>query len=201
VERIGDGCRGWRSPSNRLIAPSGYLFAVKIRSRSGAPNDLIITSRRGLQRSIQFVAVRTACKLAMQIGLDSQSGPRFDADLTGLVNCRRRSGGQTNDPDRGQAFGSSADLTGPVNWRAGFRFGADRAPKLTTQIEGRPSVRRRSNRAAERPSIRRRSNWAVNFRRRWGPQTNDADRGQAFGSSQIEPGRKSAGLPAHWPNN
>jgi hypothetical protein len=90
-----------------LIAPSGYLFAVKIRSRSGAPNDLIITSRRGLQRSIQFVAVRTACKLAMQIGLDSQSGPRFDADLTGLVNCRRRSGGQTNDADREQAFGSS----------------------------------------------------------------------------------------------
>jgi hypothetical protein len=42
-----------------------------------------------------------------------------------------------------------------VNWRAGFRFGADRAA---------------------------------------GSQTNDADRVQAFGSSQIEPGRKSAGF-------
>jgi hypothetical protein len=44
-------------------------------------------------------SVRTARKLATQIGLDSQSGPRFDADLTG-----------------------------PVNWRAGFRFGVDRLP-------------------------------------------------------------------------
>jgi hypothetical protein len=61
---------------------------VKIGSRSGALNDLIITSRRGLQRSIQFVAVRTARKLATQIGLDSQSGPRFDADLTEPVTWR-----------------------------------------------------------------------------------------------------------------
>jgi hypothetical protein len=132
---------GWRSPSNCWIAPSGYLFAVKIGSRSGALNDLIITSRRGLQRSIQFVAVRTARKLATQIGLDSQSGPRFDADLTG-----------------------------PVTWRAGFRFGVDRTA---------------------------------------GSQTNDADRGQALGSSQIGPQNNDADrpvlaarhrAPAHWPN-
>jgi hypothetical protein len=179
VERIGDGCRGWRSPSNRLIAPSGYLFAVKIRSRSGAPNDLIITSRRGLQRSIQFVAVRTACKLAMQIGLDSQSGPRFDADLTGLVNCRRRSGGrlQTNDADRGQVFGSSQiepalagkrpSIRRRSNWAVNFRRRSGLS-KLTTQIEGRPSVRRRSNRAANRPAFAKRSHWPNN-RRHWFP--------------------------------
>jgi hypothetical protein len=39
-------------------------------------------------------SVRTACKLATQNRLDSQSGPRFDADLTGLVNWRRRSNGR-----------------------------------------------------------------------------------------------------------
>jgi hypothetical protein len=66
---------------------------------------------------------------------------------------------------------------------------------VTTWFAKKHSVRRSSNSLqtgdadrpglAKRPSIRRRSNWAVNFRRRSGPQTNDADRGQAFDSSQI----------------
>jgi hypothetical protein len=102
-----------------LIAPSGYLFAVKIRSRSGVSNDLIITSRcrsawfakkHSVRRSLNgpqtddaywpgFGGPRSnrARKHTAQIGLAAQSGPRFDADQT--------AGSQTNDADSGQAFG------------------------------------------------------------------------------------------------
>jgi hypothetical protein len=92
---------------------------------------------------------------------------------------------QTGDADR-PGLAKRPSIRRRSNWARKLSAQIGRpALKLTTQIEGRPSVRRRSNRAAKRPSIRRRSNWAVNFRRRSGPQTNDADRGQAFDSSQI----------------
>jgi hypothetical protein len=120
-----------------------------------------------------------------------------DADPPGLAkrpSIRRRSNWARK--LAAQAERSALKLTTQIEGRPSIRRRSNWARKLsaqigrpalklTTQIEGRPSVRRRSNRAAKRPSIRRRSNWAVNFRRRSGPQTNGADRGQALDSSQI----------------
>jgi hypothetical protein len=86
---------------------------------------------------------------------------------------------QTGDADR-PGLAKRPSIRRRSNWARKLAAQAERsAPKLTTQIEGRPSIRRRSN-------------WARKLSAQIGPQTNDADRGQAFGSSQIEPGRRAA---------
>jgi hypothetical protein len=93
-----------------------------------------------------------------------------DADRPGLA---KRPSIRSNWARKRQAFGSAHR----TNWAtrkasASQAFGSAQigrpAPKLTTQIEGRPSVRRRSNRAANRPAFAKRSHWPNN-RRHWFP--------------------------------
>jgi hypothetical protein len=110
---------------------------------------------------------------------------------------------QTGDADR-PGLAKRPSIRRRSNWARELAAQAERpAPKLTTQIEGRPSrpsVRRRSNRAAERPSIRRRSNWVPKLA---APKLTT----QIEGSSSVRRGsNRAANRPAfakrsHWPNN